>query len=81
MTLTIIWKTTIKDCLNHCRLQSDDRDDPYDRDDYIETRIKQTKISMILFQLKQTKESIEKGTHDFRRSVPVHERVEGYGKN
>ena len=28
-----------KDRLNRLRLRSDDRDDPYDRDDYMETRL------------------------------------------
>ena len=28
-----------KDCLHRLRLQSDDRDDPFDRDDYMETKV------------------------------------------
>ena len=27
-----------KDCLNRLKVRSDDRDDPYNRDDYMETR-------------------------------------------
>ena len=33
-----------KDLLDRLKLRSEDRDDPYDRDDYMETRLKSTYI-------------------------------------